>query len=118
MDLEGVRNYCLKLKASNESFPFNEDTLVFKVLNKIFCLANLHPPASINLKCDPEQALELREEYEAVKPGYHMNKKHWNTVELDGSIRDEVVKEWINYSYNLVVNSMTRKQREELEGME
>jgi len=114
MDLEGVRNYCLKLKASNESFPFNEETLVFKVLNKIFCLTNLNPPLSINLKCDPEQALELREEYEAVKPGYHMNKNHWNTVELDGSIRDEVVKEWINNSYNLVVKGMTRKEREGL----
>ena len=118
MDFDGVRNYCLSLKASNESFPFDEETLVFKVLNKMFCLTNINPPWSINLKCDPEQALELREEHQAVKPGFHMNKKHWNTVELDGSIRDEVVKEWINNSYNLVIKSMTKKEKEKLKGME
>ncbi len=113
MDLEKVRNYCLSLKGATESFPFDNETLVFKVINKMFCLAPMSPPWRINLKCDPEKAIELREEYSSVKPGYHMNKKLWNTVELDGSIKDEVIKQWIKDSHELVVASLPKKLREE-----
>ena len=85
-----------------ESFPFGDDTLVFKVNGKIFALANLDGDLSLNLKCEPAFALELRERYTSVLPGYHMNKKHWNTVLIDGSISDKEVFSWIDHSYNLV----------------
>ena len=114
MNLESVRNYCLSLKSTTESFPFDEETLVFKVNNKMFCLVNITPPWSINLKCDPEKALELREEYESVRPGYHMNKKYWNTVDLDGSIKTEVIKRWIKDSYDQVISGMSKKGQEKL----
>ena len=115
MDLEIIREYCLKKSGVTESLPFNDDTLVFKVISKIFCLANLNPPYSINLKCDPETAIELREKYESVKPGYHMNKKHWNTVELDGNISDEEIYSWIDGSYDLVSQSLTGKEKKLLQ---
>jgi len=85
-----------------------------KVLDKMFALANLDGDLSINLKCNPEKALELREQYPAVLPGYHMNKKHWNTVLIDGSLPDSLIKEWIDDSYNLVVSKMSKKQRESI----
>jgi len=109
MDIEKVRKYCLKMKAVTESFPFNEETLVFKVTGKMFCLTNLNRPPSINLKCDPELAVELREKYNAVTPGYHMNKTLWNTVLLDGSIADREILQWIEHSYNLVVHGLPQK---------
>lgn len=114
MDIEKLREYCLKKKGVTEGFPFGEDTLVFKVTGKMFCLTNLTPPLSVNLKCDPEQALELREEYHFVRPGYHMNKKHWNTIDLDGVVNPKLVYNWIDDSYNLVVDSLTKKLKEEL----
>ena len=88
MDIESLRDYCLNKKDSTESFPFGEDTLVFKVKGKIFALVNLGGDLSINLKCDPSLAIELRERYTSVTSGYHMNKKHWNTINLDGSVPD------------------------------
>jgi predicted DNA-binding protein (MmcQ/YjbR family) len=102
MNIEILREYCLSKKDTTESFPFGEDTLVFKAGGKIFALANLDGDPTINLKCDPSFALELRERYPSVIPGYHMNKKHWNTVILDGSIPDKEVFSWIDHSYNLV----------------
>jgi predicted DNA-binding protein (MmcQ/YjbR family) len=102
MDLESLRNYCIGKKDSTESFPFGEDTLVFKAKGKIFALVNLDGDLSINLKCDPALALEIRERYSSVTPGYHMNKKHWNTVMLDGTIPDKEVQAWINHSYDLI----------------
>ena len=114
MDIEKVRKYCLKKKGVTEGFPFDEDTLVFKVMSKIFCLTNLTPPLSINLKCDPEFAIELREKYDAVTPGYHMNKKHWNTITLDGSIQDKEILSWINHSYEIVIQGMTKKEKDKL----
>jgi predicted DNA-binding protein (MmcQ/YjbR family) len=102
MNIEILREYCLSKKDTTESFPFGEDTLVFKVGGKIFALANLDGDPTINLKCDPSFALELREKYPSVIPGYHMNKKHWNTVLLDGSIPDKEIFSWIDHSYNLV----------------
>jgi predicted DNA-binding protein (MmcQ/YjbR family) len=102
MDIETLREYCISKKKASESFPFGEDTLVFKVNGKIFALVNLDGELSINLKCDPAFALELRERYASVTPGYHMNKKHWNTVSLDGSVPDKEIFSWIDHSYDLI----------------
>jgi predicted DNA-binding protein (MmcQ/YjbR family) len=102
MDIVTLRDYCISKKGAGESFPFGDDTLVFKVNDKIFALVNLDGGLSINLKCDPALAIELRERYSAVSAGYHMNKKHWNTVLLDGSVPDKEVFSWIDHSYNLI----------------
>ena len=103
MDIVILREYCLSKKNVTEGLPFGEDTLVFKVKGKIFALANLDGDLSVNLKCDPSYALELREKYRSVIPGYHMNKKHWNTILLDGSVPDKEVFLWIDHSYDLVI---------------
>ena len=103
MNIEELRDYCLSLPEADESFPFDETTLAFKVYGKIFALTDLEPPLSVNLKCDPEIAIELREHYPTVVPGYHMNKKHWNTVHIDGSVADDLIKKWILMSYKLVI---------------
>lgn len=102
MDIVSLREYCISKKDAEESFPFGDDTLVFKVKDKIFALVNLDGELSINLKCDPAFALELRERYSSVTPGYHMNKKHWNTVMLNGSVPDKEVFTWIDHSYDLI----------------
>lgn len=115
MNVESVREYCLKMKGCSEGFPFDETSLVMKVGGKMFALINLDEDPSLNLKCDPEEALVLRETYNAVSPGYHMNKKHWNTVLLDDSIKDEVIKKWIKDSYQLVVNKLPLKIRNQIE---
>ncbi|MBA4406234.1 MmcQ-like protein [bacterium] len=114
MDIEKVRKYCLKKKKTTEGFPFGEDVLVFKVMNKMFCLANLTPPLTINIKCDPELAVELREKYDSVTPGYHMNKTHWNTISLDGSVQDREILKWIDHSYELIVTSLPKKDRDSM----
>ena len=103
MNIETLREYCISKKGADESFPFGEDTLVFKVKGKIFALVNLDGDLSINLKCDPAFAIELRERYTSVTPGYHMNKKHWNTVLLDGSVPDKEIQSWIDHSYELII---------------
>ena len=116
MNIEQIRAYCLKKKGVTEEFPFDEDTLVFKVAGKIFMLASLETiPLQINLKCDPEIAVELREEYDSIQPGYHMNKKHWNTVIIDGTVPERTLLEWIDQSYTLVVAGLTNTQRKNLE---
>jgi predicted DNA-binding protein (MmcQ/YjbR family) len=102
MDIVTLRDYCISKKGAEESFPFGEETLVFKVAGKIFALVNLESELSINLKCDPAFALELRERYSSVIPGYHMNKKHWNTINLDGTVPDREVFSWIDHSYDLI----------------
>ncbi|VAX26195.1 hypothetical protein MNBD_IGNAVI01-640 [hydrothermal vent metagenome] len=114
MDIEKIREYCLNKPGTSESLPFDETTLVFKVMSKMYCLLNMEPPFSINLKCLPEKAIELREQFEDVQPGYHMNKKHWNTILLDGNLKDSQVIEWINDSYNLVAAGLTKKEKTEL----
>jgi predicted DNA-binding protein (MmcQ/YjbR family) len=116
MDIESIREYCLAKKEVEESFPFGETTLVFKVMGKIFLLTSLdNPVLQFNVKCDPEQAIEWREQYAAVQPGYHMNKKLWNTVIVDGSIPGRVLRGMIDDSYRLVVQSLPKKLREGLE---
>jgi len=102
MNIENLRDYCLSKKDVEECFPFDEETLVFKVRGRIFLLASLDGDLSVNLKCDPALAVELREKYPAVQPGYHMNKKHWNTVAADGSVPDKNFFSWIDHSYELV----------------
>lgn len=111
MDLEIIREYCLKKKGVTETLPFGDNTPVYKVAGKMFLLAMMTPPISINIKCDPEKAVELREEYEAVTPGYHMNKLHWNTVVLENSIPDKILFSWIDDSYNLVVEGLPKKDK-------
>ena len=115
MNVETFRSYCLSKKGVTEEFPFGEDTLVFKVMGKMFALTDLDNFESVNLKCDPEKAVQLREEFSSVMPGYHMNKKHWNTVLMDASISDRLVKEWIDDSYSLVVDSLPKRMRQELD---
>jgi predicted DNA-binding protein (MmcQ/YjbR family) len=115
MDIESLRDYCLAKKAVEEGFPFGETTLVFKVKEKIFLLARLESPVlQFNVKCDPEKAIEWREQFAAVQPGYHMNKKMWNTVTVDGSISGRILRQMIDDSYQLVVQSLPKKSREEL----
>ncbi|PKD21106.1 MmcQ-like protein [Salegentibacter salinarum] len=119
MDIETLRNYCISKKGVTEELPFGPDTLVFKVMGKVFALTGLDSvPVSVNLKCDPGKAVELREEYEAnILPGYHMNKKHWNTVILDGYLKPGFVYELIDHSYNLVKAGLTKKQQQELKDL-
>jgi predicted DNA-binding protein (MmcQ/YjbR family) len=114
LNVEQFRSYCLAKRGVTEEFPFGEETLVYKVMGKMFALADVTLFESINLKCDPELAAELREQYPAVQPGYHMNKKHWNTVLMDGSLPDKLVKNWIDNSYNLVVASLPVRVKAEL----
>lgn len=110
MDIETLREYCISKKGVEECFPFNETTLVFKVGGKMFLLVDIESkPLSINLKCEPAKAIELRETYSCVKPGYHMNKQHWNTVLDDGSVSNKVLQSWIEHSYELVVSSLPKK---------
>ena len=115
MNIEILREYCLSLPHVTEDMPFGPDTLVFKVGGKIFLLTGLDGPFSINVKCDPEYAVTLREEHSAIRPGYHMNKTHWNTIDIDGSLNDEFLRNMINHSYALVYKSLPRKTREEFE---
>ena len=117
MNIEEFRAYCLSKKEVSESFPFDESTLVFKVLNKMFAATNLNwEEFAVNLKCHPEKAIELRAQYPSIQPGYHMNKKHWNTVSFeDGNLSNDFLKELIDHSYDLVVQSMPKKTRESLQ---
>ena len=116
MNVEIFRDYCLSKKGVTEHFPFDEVTLVFKVMGKMFALCGLeHIPFSVNLKCNPDRALELRDEYgEAIIGGFHMSKKHWNTVTPNGNISNEFFVELIDHSYNLVVKGLTKKKRDDL----
>lgn len=111
MDLESIRNYCLSKKASTEGLPFGETVLVFKVAGKMFALLDLSGGETINLKCDPELAQELRADHDEVQPGYHMNKTHWNTIYLKGRLSDHQIREMIDHSYDLIVASLSKAQQ-------
>ena len=115
MNIEELRDYCLAKAGVTEGFPFGEDTLVFKVGEKIFLLTGLGGHA-MNVKCDPELALELRERHPEVKPGYHMNKKHWNTVQRDGGLTFKQLCGMIDHSYQLVLDSLPKKLQTEIKG--
>jgi len=114
MNIEEFRDYCLMKQGASETFPFDKTTLVFKVMNKMFALTNLEGGFSINLKCDPEIAISLREQHPSVTPGYHMNKKHWITVIVNGGIEDEILYKWVDNSYKLVVDSLPVRLRKSL----
>ncbi len=124
MDYGEYRDYCFSKKGVTEDFPFDETTSCMRVMGKIFAICDvgdgkvreeyLGPFAFINLKCDPEKAILLREEYEAIKPGWHMNKKHWNSVYMDGSLDDAMVRQLIDHSYAIIANSLPRKLKDEL----
>ena len=118
MHVEQLRDYCIAKKGVTEHFPFDEVTLVFKVMGKMFALTGLDRwekgEEKINLKCDPDKSDELRAEYESINPGFHMNKKHWNTITLNLDVPDSLVRELIDHSYDLVVKGLTKKLKEEL----
>ena len=115
MNIEDFRYYCLSKAGVTEEFPFDQTTLVFKVCGKVFALTGLdNPEFKVNLKCDPESSIALREEFGSIQPGFHMNKKHWNTVHVDNSFSDELFKELIDHSYDLVVKGLPAKLRNTL----
>ncbi len=117
MFLDEIREYCLAKPAVSESLPFGPETLVFKVAEKLFLLTNIEQPDNISLKCDPERAVELREKYSEIISGYHLNKKHWNTVNLKGSLKPNFIKGLIDHSYDLVFASLPKKLQEEIKAL-
>jgi len=118
MDIESYREYCMAKPGTTEDMPFDNKVLVFKVMGKMYALTDVDLFTSINLKCDPEYAVELRDRYAGINAGYHMNKKHWNTVACDGSVPDNLIKELIDHSYDLVVQGLPKKLKEELKTLD
>ncbi|MBN2134543.1 MAG: MmcQ/YjbR family DNA-binding protein [Acidobacteria bacterium] len=116
MTFDDLYKYCMSRKGATNDLPFDETTICFRVMGKIFALTDIKDdPPRVNLKSDPELALELREMYTSVIPGYHMNKKHWNTVIIDGSISDSEIEKMIDHSYKLIIKSLKKSDREDLE---
>ena len=113
MNIEEIRNYCLTLPLATEDFPFDETTLAFRVLGRIFAMIDLDDTKWFVLKCEPERALQLREEHSEISAAWHMNKKHWNQIDLYGHLSDELVRTLIRHSYSQVVKKLTRKVRDE-----
>jgi len=115
MNLEEFRDYCLSKKLATEDTPFGIETIVFKVMNKLFALTSADEiPSTANLKCDPERAIQLRNEYKSITPGYHMSKKHWNTIILESELDDRLIMELVDHSYELVVSGLPKSQQLEL----
>ncbi len=118
MNLEELRDHCISKKGVEETLPFGPETLVFKVMDKAFLLTGFDSsPLQFNVKCDPEKAIELREQYPCVQPGFHMNKKHWNTIIADGSVTTKQLKQWIDHSYELVVSGLPKIRQKQLSEM-
>jgi predicted DNA-binding protein (MmcQ/YjbR family) len=115
MNIEDLREYCISKQGVTESFPFDQTTLVFKVIDKVFTLTGIDDFNFISLKCDPEKAIDLREMHEGVTGAYHMNKEHWNSVSTLGDISDKLIYGWIDDSYDLIVASLTKKLQTRLE---
>lgn len=113
MDVEIIREYCLSKKGVTESFPFDDISLVMKVMNKMFALIDLEEAKSITLKCNPERAIELRERYSGIEGAYHFNKKYWNGVYFDADVDDKLIKELVDHSYEEVIKKFTKKMRAE-----
>ncbi|MEO6610807.1 MAG: MmcQ/YjbR family DNA-binding protein [Chitinophagaceae bacterium] len=112
MNIETLREYCLSKPGAEETLPFGPDTLVYKVGGKAFLLTGLtNEQLRFNVKCDPDKAVELREEFSCVLPGYHMNKKHWNTIVVDGTVSNSQLREWIDHSYDLVAGGLPKKKK-------
>lgn len=117
MYIDEFRDYCIAKPGVTEKAPFGPDTLVMKLMDKVFALTSIAEFEFINLKCDPEKAAELREQYDGIRPGWHMNKKHWNSVLIDGSVPENLIRELIDHSYELIAASLPKKAKEELKGM-
>ena len=117
MNVEQYRNFCLELPGVTEGFPFDSETLVFKVMGKMFALTSIDKFEFVNLKCDPERTALLREQYEEIKPGWHMNKVHWNSVYVNGGLDDKLIVELITHSYELVAKSLPKKEKEKLKSL-
>ena len=113
MDIESIREYCIRKKAVTECFPFDEYNLVFKVVDRMFALINVENPDRIFLKCEPEYAIELRDRYNGIEGAFHFNKKHWNQVYVESDVSDSLIKELIDHSYNEVIKKFTRRQKEQ-----
>lgn len=118
MNVEEIREYCLSKKACTESFPFDETTLVFKVMGKMYAVSSLEKSGYLSLKCDPEYAIELREEYSYVTGAYHFNKQHWNGIDVVQCSNPELLKQWIDDSYDLIVSKLTKKDKAALAEMD
>lgn len=116
MNIEQLRTFCLSFKGTTEGFPFDNNTLVFKVMGKLFALVDVDDFQSINLKCEAGKAIELRESYSGITPGYHMNKSLWNTVLINADVSDEMIFALIEHSYDQVVSKLTKKLQNELQG--
>jgi predicted DNA-binding protein (MmcQ/YjbR family) len=116
MNIETFREYCLSKDGVTEETPFGPETLVFKVLGKVFALTDVDQFDSVNLKCDPEKAVDQKEQYEGINGGYHMNKKHWNTVRTNGTVPYELFYELVDHSYDLVARGLPKKERSKLNG--
>lgn len=114
MNIDFFRKYCLSKPGTSEDTPFDVDTLCFRVGGKIFAIIDIQLFESVNLKCEPEKAVLLREEHEGIMPGYHMNKKHWNTVSFNGSVADPLILELVDHSYELVFNSLPKNIKDQL----
>jgi len=114
MNAEDIRKYCLNKSEVTESLPFNDTALVFKVNGKMFMILDLESELRISLKCDPDIAVDLRERFNSVNPGYHLNKQLWNTINIDGSIEDELIYQWINDSYQLIIEKMPKQDKQRL----
>lgn len=118
MDIETFRDYCLSKKGAEEGFPFGDTTIVFKVMGKLFAATNIERlPPRANLKCEPELAISLREKYSSVIPGYHMNKKHWNTVDFEGDVNSDEIIKMIDHSYQIVVEGLNKTQKLALDSL-
>ncbi len=117
MTLEQLRNLCLSLPGTSEYLPFDENTLAFRVGSKIFALVDIDLAESVNLKCEPERAVGLRDQYDDILPGYHMNKKHWNTVSLKGNLSPLLIKDLVKHSHELVLKSLPKKEQLEIEAL-
>jgi predicted DNA-binding protein (MmcQ/YjbR family) len=118
MGIEDIRDYCLSKKGVTEDLPFDETTLVFKVMGKIFLITDVEGPLSISIKCEPETAVALREDYSAVTPAYHMNKTHWNGIDINGSVPDKLIFQWIDDSYELIIKKLPLKLKAELNNIQ
>jgi predicted DNA-binding protein (MmcQ/YjbR family) len=114
MNIEEFREFCLSLKGVTEGFPFGGDTLVFKVMDKMFALCSADQFAGFSVKCDPEMAVSLRERYPSVTPGYHLSKKYWNTIAIPGELSRQELQHWVRHSYDQVVQGLTKAKRQEL----
>ena len=117
MNIEEFRDFCLSFQGATEGFPFDKNILVFKVMGKMFALVDIEMFESVNLKCDPERAVELREQFQGIQAGWHMNKKHWNTIKFGADVSEKLIRELVTHSYDLVVSKLPKYKQAELKAL-